>query len=293
MKDRLEELMRAAEAESANKVLGGIDNPLFEETRVSKFDPFFNDVSAISSNINKLEKLVYGIQRKQAKVLCGTESDSISKVKHSLKDAKCEFTREAKNVQSQLDAMKFELSQKVNNTQLSVEYRIRQCQFNTLAARYRDVLSSHYTKEVEYVSKLKQQIIRQTQLAGLQLQDEDIDHLVEKPAAPQIVGRDLEVLKAKQHLALAHQRQKQLLLLESQIAELHELFLHFEVLVAEQQEIVNSIEYNVMRTVDYATHSADNVKTAVKYQKKSRVTAAAAVVLSLCACAPCIAKLSS
>eukprot|EP00061_Rhincodon_typus_P006791 g27800.t1 len=230
MKDRLDELMKAAEGENVNKVLGGIDNTLFEGAGLGKFDSFFSEVSVISSKLNKLEKLVYGIQRKQTKVLCGTESDSISKEKQSLVDAKRNFTHEAKNLQSQLDMMHFEFSQKMDTAQLSVEYRIRQCQFNALAARYRDILSFHYAKEIEYVCRLKQQIVRQTQLAGLQLQDENIDRLMENTSALQIVGRDLEILKAKQHLALAQQRQKQLLLLESQITEVHELFLQFEVL---------------------------------------------------------------
>ncbi|XP_078066551.1 syntaxin-3-like [Mustelus asterias] len=291
MKDRLEELKKTAEESSVDNVFSGIDNPVFEGSGFSKFDPFFNDVSAISSNLNKLVKLVYGIQKKQAKVLCGTANDSIYKEKKYLKDAKQEFTQEAKHIQSQLDGMKAELSQ--DNEQLSVEFRMRQCQFNALTARYQEILSSHYTKEIEYVGRLKQQITRQTQLAGLQLQDEDIDHLVENLTPPQIVGQDLEILKAKQHLALAHERHRQLLVLESQVAELQELFLHFELLVSEQQDVLNSIEYNVLRTADYISQSREYVKTAIKYQKKSRVTAAAAAALGLCACVPCIAKLSS
>ncbi|XP_041051830.1 syntaxin-1A-like [Carcharodon carcharias] len=293
MKDRLEELMKTAEENLVDNGFGGIDNVTFEGTEFSKFDPFFNDVSAISSNLNKLERLIYSIQKQQAKVLCGTAKDSIYKEKRCLKDAKHEFTREAKNIQSQLDGMKADLPQERNDEQLSVEYRIRQCQLNALVARYRQILTSHYATETEYVSRLKQQIVRQTQLAGLQLQEDDVDHLVENLAPPQIVGRDLEIHKAKQHLALAQERHKQLLLLECQIAELHELFFHLEVLVMEQQEVVNSIEYNVLRTVDYVSQSSNRVKTALKYQKKSRVTAAAAAILALCACAPCIANLSS
>ncbi|XP_067903117.1 syntaxin-3-like [Heterodontus francisci] len=291
MKDRLEELMKTAKENLTEIVLGEIDNPMFEGAGFSKFDPFFNDVSATSSNLNKLEELIYEVQKKQTKVLCGTDKNSIYKEKQHLKDATCELTHQAKIIQSQLDEMKVVLSQKRNDAELSVEYRIRQCQFNALSARYREILSSHYKKETEYVGRLKQQIVRQTQLAGLQLKDEDIDYLVENLAAPQIVGQDLEILKAKEHLALAHERHKQLLVLESQIAELHGFFLYFEVLVTEQ-EAVNSIEYNVLRTVDYTSQSTDHVKTAIKYQKKSRVTAAAAAILGLCICAPCIAKLS-
>ncbi|XP_038631969.1 syntaxin-1A-like [Scyliorhinus canicula] len=293
MKDRLKELIKTAEESPADNVFHGVDNPMFEGSGLGKFDPVFNDVSAISSRLRKLEKLVFSVQKKQAKVLCGTAKDSIYKEKKCLKDVKHEFIQEAKLIQSQLDEMKAKLSERRDDEQLSVECRIRQCQFNALTARYQEILSFHYVKDTEYVGKLKQQIARQTQLAGLQLQDEDVDHLVESLAPPQIVGQDLETLKAKQHLALAHERHRQLLVLESQIVELHELFLHFEVLVTEQQEAVNSIEYNVLRTVDYISQSSDQVKTAIKYQKKSRVTAAAAAILGLCACAPCIAKLSS
>uniref|UniRef100_UPI00398F2BCF syntaxin-1A-like n=1 Tax=Pristiophorus japonicus TaxID=55135 RepID=UPI00398F2BCF len=293
MKDRLEELMKTSEENCVENVLSGIKNPVFEGAGSSELDPFFNKVSAISSKLNKLEKLVYDIQKKQAKVLCGTAKDSIYKEKQSLKDAKCELTHAAKIIQSQLDGMKTVLSQKRNELQWSVKYRIYQCQFNMLVTRYREILTSHYTKEIEYVGRLKQQIDRQSKLAGLQLQDEYIDRLMENLETPQIVGQDLEILRAKEHLALAQERHKQLLVLESQIAELHELFLHFEILMAEQQEIVNSIEHNVLQTIDYVSQSTDHVKKAVKYQKKSRVTAAAAAILGLCVCAPCMAKMSS
>ncbi|XP_067852737.1 syntaxin-3-like [Heptranchias perlo] len=293
MKDRLEELMKTSKENFVENVFDGIDNPAFEGAGSSEFDTFFNDVTATSSNLNKLEKLVYDIRKQHAKVLCSTAEDSICKEKKCLKDAKCELTHEAKVIQSQLDGMKTILSQKRNDGRLSVEYRIRQCQFNALVTRYREILTFHYTKEIDYVGRLRQQIVRQTQLAGLQLQDEVVDRLVENPAAPQIVGQDLEILKAKEHLALSHERHKQLLALESQIAELHRVFLHFAVLVTEQQEVINSIEYNVLQTVDYISPSSEHIKKAVKYQKKSRATAAAAAILSLCACAPCIAKVAS
>ncbi|XP_072126408.1 syntaxin-3-like [Mobula birostris] len=292
MKDRLDELKEAAE-DNFTESIDGIDNPVFAGTECNRLDGFFEDISAISSNLNKLEDLVHAIQKKQEEVLCGTAHENIYNKKKTLKDAKCQFTNEAKVIQSQLDNMKDVVFRKRQEVPYSVEYRIRQHQYNALVTRYQQILTSHYTKETEYVGKLKQQIVRQTQLAGVKLQDEDVDSFVKNLSAPRIVGQDLEILKAKEHLAQAQERHKQLLDLESQIAELHELFLQFEVLVTEQQEIVNSIEYNVQHTIDYIAQSSDHVKTAIKYQKKSRVTAAAAAVLGLCVCVPCIARMSS
>ncbi|XP_032886002.1 syntaxin-3-like [Amblyraja radiata] len=293
MKDRLEELKRAAEDNFTESIVGGIDNPTFEGTESNRLNGFFEDISAVSSNLTKLENLVQSIQKKQAGVLCGTAKASIYNKKKLMKYSKCELTCEAKIIQSQLNRMRGVLSRKRQEAPFSVEYRIHQSQYNALVTRYHHILTSHHTMEMEYVDKLKQQITRQTQLAGLQLQEEDVDRFVEDLDAPQIVGQDLEVHKAKEHLAAAQERHKQLLELQSQIAELHQLFLQFEVLVTEQQEVVNSIEYNVEHTVDYITQSADDVKKAIKYQKKSRVIAAAAAVIGLCACVPCIAKLSS
>ncbi|XP_069752144.1 syntaxin-1A-like [Narcine bancroftii] len=292
MRDRLEELQRAA-GDHFTESPAGIYNPAFEGTELSRFHGCFEDVSAISSNLNKLENLVHYIQQKQAGVLCGTEKASIFNDKKTLKDSQSALTHEAKVIQSQLDQMRGVLYCKKREAPFSVQHRIHQCQYNVLVNRYQQILTSHHTKEIEYVGKLRQQIVRQTQLAGLQLQDEDVDHFVQNLTSPQIVGHDLEFLKAKQHLVLAQERHQQLLDLETQIMDLHQLFLQFEVLVIEHQEIVNSIEYNVQHTVDYVTHSSGQVKKALKYQKKSRVTATAAALLGLCICIPCIAKIAS
>ncbi|XP_078268018.1 syntaxin-1A-like [Rhinoraja longicauda] len=293
MKDRLEELQRAAEDNFTESIVGGFDNATFEGTESNRWHGFFENVSAVSTNLAKLESLVQGIQKRQAEVLCRTTKASIYNKKKLMKESKCKLTSEAKVIQSQLNRMRVVLSSKRREAPYSVEYRIHQSQYNALVTRYQLILTSHHTKEMEYVDKLKQQVVRQTQLAGVQLQEGDVDRFVEDLDAPQIVGQDLEVLKAKEHLVAAQERHRQLLDLQSQIAELHQLFLHFEVLVTEQQEVVNSIEYNVEHTVDYITQSTDDVKKAIKYQKKSRVTAAAAAILGLCVCIPCIAKLSS
>ncbi|XP_010225097.1 PREDICTED: syntaxin-1A-like, partial [Tinamus guttatus] len=132
-------------------------------------------------------------------------------------------------------------------------YRIRQNQLSLLVRRYRDILTRHYSKETLYVGKLKEQIARQAELAGVSLAEKDVEELVESPVAPRIVGHDLEVLKAKQHLAVAQVRHQQLLDLEAQITELHSLFLHLEVLVSEQHEMINNVEHYVLHTLDYVS----------------------------------------
>uniref|UniRef100_H3B0C4 t-SNARE coiled-coil homology domain-containing protein n=2 Tax=Latimeria chalumnae TaxID=7897 RepID=H3B0C4_LATCH len=288
MKDRLEELRSRADEDDFLQLDSpfSYDNPAYEQEPSDGIDKFFQEVSDFSAELEELEELSEDIQKKQEEVLCSTTKERICEEKQHLAKLKDSFTYKAKHIQSRLNRMKKALDGEMK-TYLA-EFRIRQCQFNILAKRYQNILTLHYTNETKYVGKLKQQIIRQTELAGLQLQEDDINRLVDTAAAPQIVGQDLEVLEARKHLAMAQERRKQLLDLEAQITELHGLFLHMEVLVSEQQEMANNIEYNVLQAIDYISQSNQEVKKALKYQRRSRIAAALSAALGLCACCACL-----
>ncbi|CAM5140359.1 unnamed protein product [Eretmochelys imbricata] len=294
MKDRLEELrIRVNEDEDSLDIDDTLsfDNPVFKEDETNPISKIFQEVSDLSLGLSKLEELSESIHKKQQRVLCCTTEESVYEEKKELSNIKASFTSQAKVIQPQLYGIQDTLAR--DSKQWLAGYRIHQSQLSVLISRYRDIITHHYAKEMEYVEKLKEQIMRQTELAGLSLCEEDINHLVESPVAPQIVGQDLEVLKAKQHLAMAQVRHQQLLDLEVQISELHSLFLHLEVLVSEQHEVINNIEYNVLHTLDYVSQSNEEVKKALKYERQSRISAALSAVLGLWACCTCLSCVAS
>lgn len=289
MKDRLEELKNRVNEDG--DYLGqddtlSFDNPVFLEDENSPLSKAFQEISSFSLSLDKLEELSENIYQKQQEVLCCTTEESICTEKRGLAQMKDSFIAEAKIIQPRLSSIREALSR--DGQQGLAVSRIRQSQVSVLLGRYRNIITRHYAKEIQYVERLKEQIRRQTQLAGLNLQEEDIEQLAEGPLAARIVGQDLEVLKAQQHLAMAQVRHRQLLDLEAQISALHSLFLHLEVLVAEQQETVNSIEHNVLQTLDYISQSNEEVKRALKYERQSRLSAALSSVLGLCACCACL-----
>ncbi|XP_053329916.1 syntaxin-1B-like [Spea bombifrons] len=284
MKDRLEELKYRVREDDSSEFDESLafDNPVYHEAEDNEMNVFFKEVSGLSSSVKKLRQLSDSIEKKQEEVLCSTTETDIYEGKKELSRIKNLLTSDAKVIQSHLNRMKGALGQ--SDKSWKAEHRIRQSQFTVLSNRYREVMTQHYIKETKYVGKLKEQIMRQAELAGLNLPEEEINQLIGSPVAPQIVGHDLEILKAKHHLAMAQERHKQLLDLEAQITELHSLFLQMDMLVSEQQEIVNSIEYNVLNTMDYISQSNEQVKKALKYERQSRVAALFSALLGLCAC---------
>ncbi|XP_068106164.1 syntaxin-3-like [Hyperolius riggenbachi] len=292
MKDRLEELKsRIDQNESDFDDTYAFHNPAFQVSEPSNMDLFFQEVAVLSQALQNLREKVENIEKKQEEVLCSTTESKISQGKKELHHMKDLLTSDAKTIQSQLSQMKASLGQ--DNQTWMVENRIRHSQFTVLTGRYREIMTQHYIKETKYVGKLKEQIVRQAELAGLNLQEDEINEMIETATAPQIVGHGLEILKAKQHLAMAQERHKQLLDLEAQIVELHSLFIQMDLLVVEQQEIINNIEYNVINTMDYISQSNEQVKKALKYQKQSRVATAVSAILGLCACCTCLSCMSA
>ncbi|XP_073453969.1 syntaxin-3-like [Aquarana catesbeiana] len=288
MKDRLEELRNRISQDDSldfDEALA-FDNPAFQDGEANQMDMFFQEVAALSLALKCLRSKAEDIEKKQAEVLCSTTDFKISEGKTELGKMKGQLASDAKTVQLKLNRIKTWLT--ADNQSWTAEHRIRQSQYNVLTNKFQDIMTQHYINETRYVGKLKEQIMRQAELAGLNLQEDEINQLIGSAMAPQIVGHDLEILKAKQHLAMAQERHKQLLDLEAQITELHSLFIQLDFLVYEQQDVINSIEYNVINTMDYISQSKEQVKKALKYQRQSRIAAAISAILGLCACCTCL-----
>ncbi|XP_068267822.1 syntaxin-1B-like [Nyctibius grandis] len=285
MRDRLAELRRRAAAEGhLHEDTLCFDNPAFGGDDASAVGQALREAAELWQELEGLEQLSESIDRTQQTVLCCTSEESVAREKQGLGAARAAFTREAMALQPRLGA----LPVSPEGTTGRAGPRIRQSQLWLLLRRYRAVLACHYARESRYRQRLKEQIERQAELAGIDLGAEDLDQLAESPEVSRIVGRDLEELKAKQHLAVAQARQQQLLALEAQMAELRGLFLQLEGLLAEQHGAADSVEHYVLRTLDYVAQTGDEVKKAVKYQRPSRLSALLTAALSLCACCACL-----
>uniref|UniRef100_A0A8C3JZD4 t-SNARE coiled-coil homology domain-containing protein n=1 Tax=Calidris pygmaea TaxID=425635 RepID=A0A8C3JZD4_9CHAR len=285
MRDRLAELRQRAAAEGdPHEDALCFDNPAFGGDDASPVGRALREAAELWQALDGLEQLSESIDRTQQRVLSCTSEESMAREKQGLGAARAAFARQAVALQPQLGALP--AAPEVGTGRAGP--RVRQTQLWLLLRRYRAVLARHYARESRYRQRLKEQIERQAELAGIELGGEDLDRLAESPQAPRLVGRDLEELKAKQHLALAQARQRQLLDLEMQMAELHGLFLRLEGLQAEQHGAADSVEHYVLHTLDYVAQTGGEVKKAFACQRPSRLSALLAAMLSLCACCSCL-----
>ncbi|XP_005083061.1 syntaxin-3-like [Mesocricetus auratus] len=272
MKDRLEELKNhinhgRVPSEMDDTLM--FDNHAFEKTETNPIEKFLQEVAELSLALAELEGLSQLTDKKQQGVLCCTAEESVFKEKNELHVIiiKASFASQAQLIQPQLSTI-----------QAQAGHRLY----------YRDIINHHYACETQNMVRLKEKMVRQAELAGVKLQEEDLEKLVANPVPPQMVGCDLDVLNAKQGLALAEVCQRQLLDLEYHISELHSVFFQVEMFVSGQHELLDSIEYNILHTQDYVEQSNETVKKALKCKRQSSFLMVVSTVSGLCACCTCL-----
>ncbi|KAJ9582664.1 hypothetical protein L9F63_022993, partial [Diploptera punctata] len=104
---------------------------------------------------------------------------------------------------------------------------------------------------------------------GKETTNEEIEKMLEEGNTA-VFTQDIQVdtQKAKQQLADIEARHADIMKLETSIRELHDMFMDMAMLIENQGELIDHIEYNVTQTAEYVGKATEDVKKASKYQKK-------------------------
>ncbi|KAG8172825.1 hypothetical protein JTE90_026646, partial [Oedothorax gibbosus] len=140
-----------------------------------------------------------------------------------------------------------------------------------LTRRFVDSLSTYNTIQIEYRQRCKDRIKRQLDITGNSKTDEEIEDMLETGNFSVFTqGIVIETQQARQTLADIEDRHADILKLEKSIRELHDMFLDMAVLVEEQGELVDRIEYNVNQASDYVGDAKRDIHRAIRHQSNAR-----------------------
>jgi len=163
----------------------------------------------------------------------------------------------------------------------SSEYMIRINAFNSLKSRFFAVAREYEEAQLGARNKEKDSLERRIKIVNPQATAEEIDEMIETGQTNVFENKVLDKQKhqaAKETLAKVETQREQLHHLEQSILELHQLFLDMALLVDEQGEMINVIEANVNKTVEYVQEANQELKIALKYSNSARKKVAMLVV---------------
>lgn len=175
----------------------------------------------------------------------------------------------------------------------SAEARMRVTQHMTLSKKMVEIMTEYNRAQVDYSDRCKARLKRQLEIAGKNTTTEELEEMLEKGNVS-VFTEDImtETRQEKQRLADIEARHADLIKLEKSIKELHDMFLDMAMLVENQGELLDRIEYQVGLTRDRVDDATKDLKKASEYQAAARkkklmiilcLTISAIIVISIVA----------
>lgn len=262
-KDRLAALKAAqSDDDDPDDVTVNVDSGGFMEM-------FFEQVEEIRGMIDKISANVEDVKKKHSMILMAPQNDD--KMKEELEELMSDIKKTANKVRGKLKVIEQNIEQEEHSNKSSADLRIRKTQHATLSRKFVEVMNDYNSCQIDYRERCKGRIIRQLEITGRTTTDEQLEDMLES-GNPKIFTQDIimETQQAKQTLADIEARHNDIIKLENSIRELHDMFMDMAMLVEQQGEMIDRIEYNVEQAVDYIETAKMDTKKAVKYQSKAR-----------------------
>jgi len=278
MQDRLRELQKqsgASEGATSHEDIEiGVDGKGKEASSGEFMNDFFKDVGTIKGLLTTIRRNVKQIEEKYVQQLNSISIDQVGS-KNEVQNLIDTTNGSVNDVRKRLEKLKADNNAYAASKDSSpTEDRIRTNMHITLTQKFMEVAQEYQEVQTTYKNKYKEKVERQYKIAKPDASPEEIDEALEsgdssKIFANQILDTHLHS-QAKNALAYIEARHQDIMKLEASIRELHQLFVDMAILVDVQGELLNSIEYNVSKSVAYTKEGVEEMRSAIKYQKKSR-----------------------
>ncbi|XP_067306004.1 syntaxin-1A isoform X2 [Pseudorasbora parva] len=261
MRDRTLELRHGKDPEEEDEVAVDIEKGFMDE--------FFEQVEEIRGFIDSLTEKVEEVKRNHSTILASPNPDE--KTKAELEELMSDIKTLANKVRSKLKNIQLTIEQEaVNSERPSADLRIRKTQHSTLSRKFVEVMSEYNTTQSDYRERCKRRIQRQLEITGRDTTNEELESVLESAKPIFSSGIILDCNISEQAMSEIETQHTEILKLESSIRELHDMFMDMAMLVESQGEMIERVEYNVERSVDFIRDAVQETTKAVKYQSNAR-----------------------
>jgi len=268
MRDRLADLkngMTQVQVEEEEDEVVSIDE---EQDSLKEF---FVQVDEIRGYIQTIEQKIQDVKKKHSDILSAPQP--YEKTKEEMEQCMADIKSNANKVRRKLRLIDKNIEDNNSNTK-PADLRIQKTQHSTLSRKFIAVMTEYNATQNDYRDRCKARIQRQLEITGKQVGDEELEDMLEnsKDGSPAIFtgGIIMDTQQTKQALNDIEARHNDIIKLENSIRELHDMFMDMAMMVEQQGEMVNQIEFNVTNASEYVEQAKIETKKAVHYQSSAR-----------------------
>lgn len=243
---------------------------------------FFEDVDMLKKKISAIKEATTKISELTQESILATSHEKETAlsaqinplVQASNKDA--HFSKKMLNaLKEQTQGIEQDISKGVNTTSAS-DLRIRQNLLNTLQRKFVEVMKEYQAAQAKYKTEIVKKTKRQVQIVKPDATDEEMDAVIRSGGADKLIQEQILTGEANESIKFMasniNDRYNEIIAIEASVQELHQLFLDMALLVEQQGELLDSIEYQVQQTDEHVEKGNLQLVGAIKHMQNIRRT---------------------
>ncbi|CAL8086025.1 unnamed protein product [Calicophoron daubneyi] len=261
VKDRLPELQSRIKANGDRKVKTSNENANLDSQ-------FLVDASELRQTITELHEHVQEVEKVQRDILASPQQND--KLDERLLSLTKTIRQKAYDVRSALKGFEENQNEKASLLSSALE-RVKSAQHAAITRQFVDVMNEYNQCQLDYRDKCKSRIQRKLNVAGYSCTESELDDMLEKKNPEiftQAIMADTEA--AKRSLSDIEARHADIMRLEKSIEELRDLFMATALMVDQQSELVDRIEYNFGKAGESVVQAKGQLTQAIGKKRKSR-----------------------
>jgi t-SNARE complex subunit (syntaxin) len=230
----------------------------------------FEQVDQIRDSINEIQVAINDIKQTQSYIIGSPQPNEADRDR--LESQMDEVKRNANMVRMKLKTMEKALEdEQKGEARHSADFRIRKAQHSTLSRKFLDIMEEYNRIQVDYKEKCLERIERQLVITKQHKTHDEVEQMVDDNNLGVFTqGILVENAQMKQALGDITARHNDIIRLENSIKELYDMFLDMAMLVEEQGDMIDRIEYNVEKAGAYVESAKKETRKALTYQRSAR-----------------------
>ncbi|CAF0866167.1 unnamed protein product [Rotaria sordida] len=234
---------------------------------IDKIDELIQEIDLIRLDIDKIDELIQEVKQIHSAML---EPRTNSNLGQELDDKNEEIKNSSYEVSIKLKKMEQAKQNCDDHDKTNAQWRVKESQIFVLTRRFRDTMVAYNQETMSHRDRCKSVIVRELEISGNRKTNDELEDILES-GFPGTFNLSIlvDTQKAKQSLDAIEARHLDIIKLEKSIKELYNMFQDLAILVTDQGEMIDSIEHNVSKAVDYVERGKRDVGTAQQYAKKS------------------------
>lgn len=256
-------------------------NPLIEPQ--GTMEAFEKETEEIKSSLSTMRNNIDTVQSLYITTISSVSNEKIQKASNQL-DTLLEITNSiAKDIKTRLDKMQLTIDTlQKNNPSNPADLKIRANQKNVLSNKFQELILEYQGIQNNYKEKVKEKIRRQYKITRPDASEKEVDLVVNETDGSNVfLDQIVQTQATRDAVQYINDRRKDIAKLEKSIRELHQLFTDMTIIVDQQGEILNNVEFNALNSEAYVEQTTLELASAIRRRRSARKRAIIVTIVIL------------